>query len=255
MRRLDLYLLGSPTLLLDGQTIVVDRRKAVALLAYLVLEPRPHRRDALATLLWPEHSQARARSGLRRILNTLKHTVGLDWFQITRETIQVKQQGELWVDIWRFRELLALGLSGTCGCAHLQQAIALYRDDLLAGFTLRDAPAFEDWRYFNVETLRQQLTDAFKMLLQLQVAAGATNDALNTGRRWLAVDALQEEAHQTLITLYLATGNRAAALRQYERCVQLLDRELGLPPCASTRALFNTIKTQSVLTTPLLATG
>lgn len=255
MRRLDLYLLGSPTLLLDGQTIVVERRKAVALLAYLVLEPRPHRRDALATLLWPEHSQARARSGLRRILNTLKHTVGLDWFQITRETIQVKQQGELWVDIWRFRELLALGLSGTYGCAHLQQAIALYRDDLLAGFTLRDAPAFEDWRYFNAETLRQQLTDAFKVLLQLQVAAGATNDALNTGRRWLALDALQEEAHQTLITLYLAAGNRAAALRQYERCVQLLDRELGVPPCASTRALFNAIKTQSVLTTPLLATG
>jgi DNA-binding SARP family transcriptional activator len=191
-------------------------------------------------------------------LNTLKHTVGLDWFQITRETIQVKQQGELWVDIWRFRELLALGLSSlsnSYSSAHLQQAIALYRDDLLAGFTLRDAPAFEDWRYFNAETLRQQLTDAFKVLLQLQVAAGATNDALNTGRRWLALDALQEEAHQTLITLYLAAGNRAAALRQYERCVQLLDRELGVPPCASTRALFNAIKTQSVLTMPLPATG
>ena len=244
MRHLDLCLFGSPTLTLDGQIIIVDRCKAVALLAYLALEPRPHRRDALATLFWPELSQAQARSGLRRVLNTLKNTIGLDWFQITRETVQIEKQGELDVDIWRFRELLAHGPSGAHPSAHLQQAIALYRDDLLSGFSLRDAPAFEEWRYFAAEALRQQVTDALKMLLQLQVSAGAINDALNTAHRWLALDALQEEAHQTLITLHLATGDRSAALRQYEHCVQLLDQELGVPPSPATRALFDAIRTQ-----------
>jgi DNA-binding SARP family transcriptional activator len=71
MPKLALYLLGPPRIELDGQAIPLGRRKAVALLTYLALTRQPHSRDALATLLWPELDQSKARAGLRSALSSL----------------------------------------------------------------------------------------------------------------------------------------------------------------------------------------
>lgn len=239
MSRLQIALLGAPTLRLDGQSIVLDRWKAVALLAYLVLEPRLHRRDALATLFWPDLNQAQARNGLRRVLNTVHHALGNAWLHITRETVEINRTAALWVDVWHFRELLAPLLRHEIPTDDaLQQAVALYQADLLTGFTLRDAPAFEDWRYFAAEELRQLMVLALRTLLQQPRTADSTELALRTARRWLVLDPLEEEAHQALIRLQLAAGDRAAALRQYDHCRQLLAQELGVEPSAATQALL-----------------
>ena len=76
MSRLALFLLGSPRIERDGEPVHIPRRKAVALLAYLAVTGQTHRRDALATLLWPEHDQSHARAGLRRALSP-DHTAPL----------------------------------------------------------------------------------------------------------------------------------------------------------------------------------
>ena len=147
------------------------------------------------------------------------------------------------VDVWQFRALLRgqgeVGASPSGSPAALQQAIALYRDDFLAEFSLRDAPAFEDWRYFAAEELRRELAGAVEALLEAQRAAGDLGAALQTARRRLALDPLEESAHRTLIELHLAAGDRAAALRQYEHCTQLLAQELGVEPDAATQALLD----------------
>jgi DNA-binding SARP family transcriptional activator len=75
MPKLALYLLGPPRVELDGQAVPLGRHKAVALLAYLALTRQPHSRDALATLLWPELDQSRARGQLRRTLSLLNRTL------------------------------------------------------------------------------------------------------------------------------------------------------------------------------------
>ena len=103
MSRLSICLFGPPTLVLDGQQVLLDRWKALALLAYLAVEERPHRRDGLATLFWPELSQSQARNGLRRTLNALKHALGDQWLDVTRETVQIRQTANLTVDVWQFR--------------------------------------------------------------------------------------------------------------------------------------------------------
>jgi DNA-binding SARP family transcriptional activator len=72
MSSLTLSLLGPPCVERDGALVHVPRHKAIALLAYLAVTGQTHRRDALATLLWPEHDQSRARAGLRRALAALK---------------------------------------------------------------------------------------------------------------------------------------------------------------------------------------
>jgi DNA-binding SARP family transcriptional activator len=76
MSSLALSLLGPPCIERDGVPVHVPRHKAVALLAYLAVTGQTHRRDALATLLWPEHDQSHARAGLRRALAALKGVLG-----------------------------------------------------------------------------------------------------------------------------------------------------------------------------------
>jgi DNA-binding SARP family transcriptional activator len=86
MPRLAIYLLGPPRVELDGQPVQISRRKVAALLAYLAVTGTPHSRDALATLLWPERSQSRARAYLRRALSVLNRILGEGPLAIDRKT-------------------------------------------------------------------------------------------------------------------------------------------------------------------------
>ena len=89
MSRLALYLLGPPRVERgppggEGEPVHIGRRKMVALLAYLAVTGRGHRRDSLATLLWPEYDQSRALAYLRRILSMLRKALGDEWLNVDR---------------------------------------------------------------------------------------------------------------------------------------------------------------------------
>jgi adenylate cyclase len=255
MAQLQVFLFGSPTLILDGQEVTLERLKSLALLTYLILEKRPIRRDSLATLLWPEQSQSSARAGLRRALFDLRERLGPDWFEVDRERVQIRACAELWVDVWTFQAVLGemseeILLREDAPAVRFTDAIALYRDDLLAGFSLRDTPAFEDWRFFAAEDLRQQLIGALKIQVAFYAGRGEVETALSLARRWLASDPLDEEAHRLLMQLYASTGNRVAALRQYNHCITLIQQELGAPPDPATVALHEQIQDRSAAPTP-----
>src|SRR3712207_1920275 len=162
--RTRVLLLGAPRIEHDGEPIKVDTRKAVALVAYLALTRRRHARDALAGLLWPEYNQRRARAALRPALSSLGRARAEGWLEVDRESVELNRE-RVWVDVDRFRELLAEcrahGHPETEVCPYclpsLSEAVALYRDDFLAGFALRDSAAFDDWQFFQAEELRREL--------------------------------------------------------------------------------------------------
>ncbi|MEP7200187.1 MAG: BTAD domain-containing putative transcriptional regulator, partial [Chloroflexota bacterium] len=258
MPRLDIQLLGAPRVLRDGVAIEVDTRKAIALIAYLALTQQHHSRDALATLLWPEYDQAHARAARRRTLsalNTALHGAGLE---VERETIGLPPSSNIALDVHRFHEWLAQcathghAASDVCAAcvAPLSEAAALYRDDFLAGFTLRDSPAFDEWQFFQTETLRRELASALERLVEHHSACSEWDSAITHARRWLALDPLHEPAHRQLMQLYLWAGQRAAALRQYRECVRVLEQELGVAPLAETTALYEAIKANAEVPRP-----
>ena len=76
MAQLQLFLLGPPKIALDDIAVASDRRKAVALLAYLAVTAVAHSREALAALFWPESDQSRAFAYLRRTLWEINQMVG-----------------------------------------------------------------------------------------------------------------------------------------------------------------------------------
>ena len=124
----------------------------------------------------------------------------------------------------------------------LHRAEALYRDDFMAGFTLRDAPDYDDWLHFTADGLRQQFAAVLGRLVTLAVGSGDLDAATGHARRWLAVEPLHEPAHQALIQLYAWTGQRSAALQQYRACVRVLDRELGVGPLQETARLADAVR-------------
>ena len=219
-------LLGPPRVERDGRPVAFDTRKAIALLAVLALVDRPRPRDVLAELLWPEHDAEHARGALRRTLSTLRSAIGPEAVEATRDRVALVRGESLDVDVDRFRALAAAG--------ELGPAIAEFRGELLEGFGLRDAPAFEDWQRGEADALRRELA----AVLARQVEA--TGD-LALARRWLELDPLHEPAHRALIRLYARSGDRAAALGQYRECVRALSRELGVPPLAETTRLYEAI--------------
>ena len=237
---LTIALLGAPRIEVDGRPLRVDTRKAIALLAYLAVTGHAHGRDHLTALLWSDSDDERARAALRRTLSALKTGLGGDWLQIERSAVSLAAGGAE-IDVARFRELAAVPVGDAGEIAALSTAVGLHRDDLLAGFGLRDSVAFDNWQQSSAAVLQRELATALARLAAALAAAGRYDDAIPHARRRLLLDPLDEPAHRRLIELLAAVGRRAEALRQYRECVRLLDRELGVRPLPETTELYQAV--------------
>jgi predicted ATPase/DNA-binding SARP family transcriptional activator/Tfp pilus assembly protein PilF len=251
---LGLTLLGPPQLERDGEPVHISTRKAMALLAYLAVTEQVHSRESLATLFWPDLDQSRALANLRRTLWILSNRLGEDWLEINAETAALHPEAGIWLDLDAFRHLLSESQSHDHGEAELCaacaptliEAVQLYEDDFMAGFTLPDCPAFDEWQFFEREGLRAELADALQRLVRWYSAQKEWAPAITYARRWLALDPLHEPAHRSLMRLYAWDGQRAAALRQYGECVRILEEELAVPPEEKTTQLYEAIQTKQL---------
>jgi predicted ATPase len=253
MAHLKLLVLGQPRLERAGAPIELNLRKALALLVYLAVSGQPHSRDALTTLLWPESDTREGRARLRRTLHRLIQAIGDDILESTPEAIRLSSQADLWIDSAVFRQHVEAGLAAAPEdafaperLAHLDTAVELYAGDFLAGFTLPDSSAFDEWQFFQRESLRQLYGQVLEQLVQAYRGQQAWVQAIAYARKWVALDGLHEPAHRTLMWLYAWAGQQAAALRQYQECVRVLNAELGAAPEDETTALYEGIRTRQL---------
>jgi predicted ATPase/DNA-binding SARP family transcriptional activator len=245
-----LFLLGTPYLSIHGESISVDTRKAIALLAYLVVSGEGHTRDGLAAFFWPDYAQSNARAALRRTLSVLNTALGEASLQASRENIDLDLKYPIWCDCHEFLELLdSCGKHGhpigdVCErcISPLERAVALYRGDFMEGFSLRDSMAFDDWQFFEGEELRQKFGSALERLIRACSARAEFERSLEYARRWLALDPLREEAHRQIMQCFAWAGQRNAALHQYQECERILLHELGVAPLPETSRLYQEIK-------------
>lgn len=261
MASVALYMFGPPRIETANEPASIDTRKALALFVYLAVTRRPHTRDALAGLLWPEYDQAHARATLRRTLSPLHRLLGEGYLSIEREMLALQSDASLWSDVGEFEDLLMRcqthGHDEKVVCADclllLAKAADTYTDSFLAGFALRDSPAFDDWQWAQGERLRRSLAGALERLALGYTATGAFDAAQLAARRWLSLDRLHEPAHRLLMSIYAWAGQRPAALQQYRSCVQTLDEELGVAPLEATTELYEAIRAKRLPTPPELA--
>jgi DNA-binding SARP family transcriptional activator/tetratricopeptide (TPR) repeat protein len=244
MSELSLALLGPPVVKRDGAPVTFDTRKAIALLALLAVTGREHTREQVADLLWPDADEARARGSLRRTLSVAAAAVG-PALAITRTTVGLLPAA-VDVDVREFETLLTRK-----DAAALERGVGLYRDDFLAGFTVRDCPDFEDWQASVREEQKQLLARGLQRLVAACVAAGELERGIGHARRWLQLDQLHEPAHQAMIRLYEWTGQRSAAMREYRSLVHVLDRDLAVRPLPETTQLYEDVRAGRLAAPPL----
>lgn len=248
-------LLGPPQADKDGAPLPAFRtQKTLALLGYLVRQQQPISRSYLADLLWGDHSETRGRRNLSNELSHLStHLPGL--FEADRQTIYFQPTEMYWVDTVAFEKLvrpssilpkggeaLKSSLRGELEGGKRAEAAALYRGDFLAGWTLDDCPEFEAWLQGEQEYWRQQVGEVLAGLIEYHTGQREDDQAQAYARRWLALEPWCEEAHRYLLMLLARSGQRSAALAQYESCRRILAEELAVEPAAETMALVEQIR-------------
>ena len=250
MFQLKLFLFGPPRLECQGENVEISLRKALALLIYLVVTDGEFSRDELATMFWPESDQSSARANLRRTLYTVNKKSGEEILSAGREIVSLNPQIDVWTDIEIFRQDIEKSLQSgeppddmnAHSISLIEKSVALYECDFLAGFSLPDSPEFDEWQFFEAESLRGMLVTALKQLVSAYHSRGDNAQAIHHARRWLSLDPMHEPAHRLLMELYAESGQQAAALRQYKECERILDQELGIPPQSETTELYQNIR-------------
>jgi DNA-binding SARP family transcriptional activator len=235
--RLTLTLLGGFEARLDQGDPLHLPRKSQALLAYLALHPRRAcTRAEAAALLWSDFADDQARGSLRKALVGLRKAFGRAAPGMLEVNASIGFAPDaLGSDAATFRRLIA-----TESTTALEQAAALYRGDFLRGLDVDEA-AFEEWLSAERERFRNEALIAFGTLVARHLEAAAYDAAIDAASRLLAIEPGHEPAHRALMRVYAATGRRAAALRQYQRCVEALQHDLGIEPSPETRAMYQQI--------------
>jgi predicted ATPase/DNA-binding SARP family transcriptional activator len=251
-KRLALYLLGAPRLELNNSIITVDRRKTLALLAYLAVNRWGHHRDHISALLWPEYEQSKAFTNLRHILWEIRQAIGEGWIIAARDTIALIAEGAdqpserfVWLDVARFKSLITESRSQNDilrRISLLSDSVKLYRNHFLTGFSLKNSPDFNEWAFAESEELRHQLASALGMLTNDYCSLGQAETAIPHAERLITLDPLNESSHRQLMQVYIQAGQHTAAIKQYQTCEQILRKELGVDPQPETRALYKQIR-------------
>jgi WD40 repeat protein/DNA-binding SARP family transcriptional activator len=247
MPHLSLALLGPFQASLDGQPATgFESNKVRALLAYLAVESaRPHSRETLAGLLWPDYPDRSALSNLRSALANLRQAIGdpqadPPFLLITRDTIRFNTAGDHELDISALRDLPGQSVDS------LEQAVAAYRGDFLEGFSLADSPAFEEWMTVQREQIKLHVLDALRRLAAHHEGQGQYEQAAAAARQALALEPWDEEAHRQVMRALALGGQRSLALAQYETCSRLLHQDLCVEPAQETTALFERIRSETL---------
>ncbi|MCC7362125.1 MAG: tetratricopeptide repeat protein [Anaerolineales bacterium] len=235
---------GLDVALEDARLTDFVSNKVPALLAYLAVTRRPHQREALAGLLWGERAEADARNNLRQALSNLRQLLA-PFLMITRDSVALDPSAAVGVDVLAFEEHFRAGGGAPltpAGAARLSEAAALYQGDFLAGLAVRDAPEFEDWMLAQRSRLRELALHTLHTLTQWHMVRGEAAAAIDTATRLLSIEAWREEVYRQLMLALARSGQRSAALAQYELCRRVLDKELAVTPSSETTALFQRIQ-------------
>ena len=226
-----------------------DSGKVQELLSYLLLHrDRPHPRETLAGVLWGDAPGEKSKKYLRHALwqlqtalETPRAKMEAEMFVVGHERVQLNLPAGVWFDVAALEEAYAR-VKGRAGvdldepCAELlQQAVQLYRGDLLEGW-------YQDWCLYERERLQNMYLVMLDKLVSYCLARQKYELGLLYGSLVLRYDRASERAHRQLMRLRYLSGDRTGALRQYQRCVAALEEELSVKPDKRTSALYQQIR-------------
>lgn len=260
MPRLVISTLGTLVVTIDDRPATgFVSSKVRALLAYLAVEAdRSHSRDVIAELLWPNQTGQTARNSLRQALANLRHVIAdhsaePPFLNVSKNYIQFNTASDIWLDVAQFNRLLipcerSLHSSATSCHACVERmntAINLYRGSFLDQFWAVDSAPFEEWVTTLSERYHRLAVETLERLVAYHEERSLLVDALAYARRQVMLDPCRESGHRSLMRLLAKSGQRSAALAQYQTCLRILEQELGVEPDTATVELYEQIRSET----------
>lgn len=231
---LEVRTLGGLSLRVNGRVLKdMGSHKAEALLVYLIVEGGQPSRSKLETLFWPESSEEHASTSLRVALSILRKELA-DYLEVSRDTVGIKHRPKVQLDVSELERDLEGG--------KIEEALELYQGDFLQGFHVRESPEFEDWLGSQQEHVRELIACELHRAISRAIETAAFAKGRTLVNRLIELDPLDERAHYQSILLHALGGERTAALSQYDKCREILRRELGVEPSEELEQLHERIQ-------------
>lgn len=222
----------------DGSLIPVTGGKQQALLCALALAgDQPLTRNKLINLLWGDRFDDQARQSLRQAVSKLRQILNRDgedvlWANADQVGLTMDSVD---IDVHVFEKLARTGV-----VENLYKAEALYTDALLDGFSA--GREFDEWLGAERTRLSDMACKIFSQIADERVRGGQSAEAIEMAQRLIALDPLREHSHRQLMRILAQSGQRAAAIRQYKACAELLKNDLDVEPEGETRRLLEEIR-------------
>lgn len=199
-----------------------------ALFAYLVCNPYPHLRDALASLLFTAHSRNQANNNLRVLLSRLRRVCD-DSVLITRQTVRLNPAYQVWLDTAVFQQTIT---------HQPESALTLYQGDFMETLQVQDAKGFVEWAALEREQHRLLALETLLQLVHKHEEMGDLNRAIDFAEQLLRIEPCHEGWHRWLIALHLRAGQPAEAQAQLNACREIISLTFNRNLSASTLALL-----------------
>jgi DNA-binding SARP family transcriptional activator len=232
---LKIQLFGQTHIWIDGHEIKINRRKSRAVVYYLAASPGPIIRGHLIELFWLDLTRKKAQQALRTTLHGLRKSLG-EYIEAGETMVHLTPGAQ--VDVRSFEEIMN---RADVEPSQLKSGLDLFQGDFLQDFYLPDSAAFEDWVIIQREVYRRMAKRGFNLLSKFYESRQNYSDALDALDRALLIEPLQEDLQREAMRLVYLAGDRPGAIRRYEHLIKLLDEEMGVPPMAETRALYDAI--------------
>jgi DNA-binding SARP family transcriptional activator/tetratricopeptide (TPR) repeat protein len=234
---LKIFVLGQFKLQANGLTLALPARSAQSLLAYLSLNAGvTNRREKLSSLLWPDAAEPNARAYLRRALWQIRKCLEKgslaweDYLQISDISVTFKDQSDYWLDAH-----LLLPRMETRSSKEIAEIVRLYQGELLPGF-------YDEWVTVERERLQMAYHQKMNDLLERLIQERCWDDVLYWGEQWIRLGFSPEPAYRALIKAYAGQGNLGMINITYQRCLEALDRDLGVDPSPETIRLYEHLR-------------
>ncbi len=238
---LEISLLGEQRVAMDGSVVVaLSAPRPMALIGFMLVHAgAPQRREHIAAQFWPDSTDAQARTNLRRELHALR--AGFPhvdrWLTAEGGTLLWRLGPDCQLDVAAFEaasDAAAKAQAAGDGSGFRRaaaEAVRLYRGELMPA-------VYDDWVMPERDRLHRSCLTLLDQLIALERDAGLFGQANERARRRIELEPLEEVGYRTLLQVQALSGDRAAALQTYHRCVSVLERELGVAPDQATTAEY-----------------
>lgn len=235
---LEIFTFGGVEIHLDGVRVKnFHSKKSIALLIFLAIAKKPVPRQKIAAILWANSSESAAHNNLRVVLSGIRKALP-NYLHTDRDTLSLSNKQAIWIDVLKFKTLV--------NATRIRSALSIYHGKFMQGFFLRDCAEFENWMIAHQEVFHEELLAAIYSRILQCLEAGSYSEGIYLARHYLILNPISERGYFQLISALVLSGQREAAIIEYGKCEEVLEKELGIEPSRQTRLFVRNIKNGKV---------